>query len=458
LEIHNFAPALVAPQPNLQKMKNYQRLFDESPAPMYIYDEDTFGFLAVNNAALHQYGYSREEFLSMDATQIRPSEEKELFKKANHDFPENYFDFGIWRHIRKNGELFFVHIYSHKTEFNGRNARSILAIDIDKRVKAEMALSEKSAEVGDILESVTDGFYALNKNWEVTYLNKAAEKMLCCKREEVIGKKLWDFFPDAKKGRFYREYKRAMAERVTVQFEEGYTPLGVWGSMNVYPTKDGIAVYFVDITAQKNIQQKILNDKRNLRAIINNTTDIIWSIDRNNNIITANDAFWNRITWLTGKTDRMITDEDFDNECIAKWQNYFKRAFEGEAFKVVHEDEYDGNEIFEEVSFAPIYDSNKEVIGISCFSRNITAQYVHLRTIEMQNKKFKEIAWSQSHEVRAPLSNIIGLTKLFNYEDISDPENAVLLRLISDASKKLDCVIKKINANALQTVQRVEYP
>lgn len=308
-------------------MKNYERLFNESPAPMYIYDDRTFNFLAVNDAALHQYGYSREEFLSMNATQIRPLIEIDLFKKANQNVPDSYFDFGVWQHIRKNGNIFYVHIYAHRTKFNRRNARSVLAVDIDQKVRTETAIAEKSAEIINILESITDGFYALNKNWEVTYFNKTAEKILGRKREEVIGKNLWDCFPRSREGKFYSEYEKAMTTRVSVHFEEEYAPLGVWGSMNVYPTKDGIAVYFVDITAQHN----------------------------------------------------------------------------------------------------------------------------YLKMIESQNEKFREIAWSQSHEVRAPLANILGLTALFNFEDSSDLQNAELMRLVSDSAKELDEIVKKINSKALRT-------
>ena len=64
-----------------------ERLFDESPLPMYIYDDDSFEFLEVNEAALRQYGYSRTEFLSINAKQIRPAEELEAFTSANVDVP-----------------------------------------------------------------------------------------------------------------------------------------------------------------------------------------------------------------------------------------------------------------------------------------------------------------------------------------------------------------------------------
>lgn len=418
---------------------------------MYIYDDRTYEFLAVNDAALHQYGYSRAEFLAMKATQIRPPQEIELFTKANLNVPDSYFDFGTWQHRRKNGELFYVHIYAHRTVFNGRGAKSVLAVDIDQKVRTEMAIAEKGAEIIDILESITDGFYALNKNWEITYFNKAAEKILGRNREDIIGKNLWDSFPGSREGKFYPEYERAMNARECVHFEEEYAPLGLWASINVYPTKDGIAVYFMDITEQRKIQEKISIDERNLRAIINNTTDIIWSIDRQNNIISANDAFWKRVTSLTGKTDGIIEEADFDKERFLRWKQYFAKAFQGEAYKIVVEDEYEGKEIFEEISFNPIRNTDDEIIGISCFSRDITTQHLYLKRIEKQNAKLKEIAWSQSHEVRAPLSNIMGLTALFNFEDPSDPGNAEIMKLIKDTSRQLDDVVKKIGAKALHT-------
>lgn len=421
-------------------MENYGQLFNESPAPMYIYDDRTYEFLAVNDAALHQYGYSREEFLAMKATQIRPAQEIELFTKANLNVPDSYFDFGMWQHRRKNGELFYVHIYAYRTVFNGRTARSVLAIDIDQRVRTEMAIAEKSVEIIDILESITDGFYALNKNWEITYFNKTAEKVLGRKREDVIGKNLWDSFPRSREGKFYAAYEKAMTTRECVHFEEEYAPLGVWASVNVYPTKEGIAVYFMDVTEQRKIRQRIIHDEHNLRAIINNTTDLIWSIDRQNNIISANDAFWKR-----------VDESDFNKDRFLSWKQYFEKAFQGEAYKVIVENQYQGREIFEEISFNPIRDINEDIIGISCFARDITNQYLYLRRIERQNAKFKEIAWSQSHEVRAPLSNIMGLTALFNFEDASDSVNADIIKSIGDAARQLDDIVKKISAKALQT-------
>ncbi|MCR8561584.1 PAS domain S-box protein [Mucilaginibacter sp. BJC16-A38] len=422
---------------------DYSRLFDELPIPMYIYDHLTFRFLAVNAAAVDQYGYSREELLRLKVTDIRPPEEIPAFLKFHETILKNRLDAGRWLHRNKEGRTFEVQVFTHDTRFEGRAARQALVFNLDEKTRAETILREKSAELENMLDSITDGFYALNSNWEVTFINKAAERALCCSKEEVMGKNLWEFFPRSREGRFYAEYERAMTERISVHFEELYAPLGVWGSMNVYPTKDGIAVYFVDITEQKKIQEKIYNDGQNLRAIINNTRDLIWSVDRQSHIITGNQAFRDRVQELTGKSETEVTHADFVQERLKVFFESYERAFKGEAFSIVRQREIDGRQVYEELSFNPIRDLHDEVIGVTCFLRDITESQEHLHKIEKQNERLREIAWIQSHRVRAPLANILGLTQLI---DLTDSTDAEIIPKIKKAAEELDKVILDITA------------
>jgi PAS domain S-box-containing protein len=421
--------------------EDYKRLFDGIPMPMYIYDDQTFRFLAVNDAALEQYGYTREEFLRLKLTDIRPPEEVPALVKFHEALPEGHLNAGRWLHINKAGQRFYVSIYTHYTIFEGNGARQVLIVNIDEKMRAEQIVTEKSAELENILDSITDGFYALNSRWEVTFINKAAEQALSCTREEITSKNLWDFFPRSLEGRFYAEYERAMTERVSVHFEELYAPLGVWGSMNVYPTKDGIAVYFVDITEQKKIQEKIYNDGQNLRAIINNTRDLIWSVDRQSQIITGNQAFWDRVKELTGKNEDEVANADFVQERLKVFFDSYERAFKGEAFSIVRQREINGRQVYEELSFNPIRDLHDEVIGVNCFLRDITESQEYLHKIENHNKRLREIAWIQSHRVRTQVANILGLAQLC---DLGDSPNAEIIPMIKKAAADLDQVIREI--------------
>jgi len=420
---------------------DYKRLFVEIPMPMYIYDDHTFRFLAVNDAAIEQYGFTREELLDLKITDIRPPEEIPILLKFHESLPEGHVNAGRMLHWNKAGQRFYVSVYTHHTIFEGKDARQVLIINTDEKMRAEQIVNDKSAELENMLDSITDGFYALNRNWEVTFINKAAEQALSCTRKSVMGKNLWDFFPNSMEGRFYSEYERAMNDRVSVHFEELYAPLGVWGSMNVYPTKDGIAVYFVDITEQKKIQEKIYNDGQNLRAIINNTRDLIWSVNKQSEIITGNQAFWDRVKEHTGKGEGEVTKEDFGQESLKIFFDSYESAFLGEAFSLVRQRDHDGRQIYEEISFNPIRDVHDMVIGVNCFMRDITKSQEYLHKIEDQNKRLRDIAWIQSHRVRSPFTNILGLISLC---DLNDSPNAEIIPLIKKSADDLDHVIKDI--------------
>jgi len=102
---------------------------------MWLYDIDTLQFLEVNDAAVHYYGYSREEFLSMSIKDIRPEKDiQELMSHLEHSVEQDGFsEAGVWRHRKKNGKIVEVDIISHTLEFNGHHAKMILATEITKQ-------------------------------------------------------------------------------------------------------------------------------------------------------------------------------------------------------------------------------------------------------------------------------------------------------------------------------------
>ena len=106
-----------------------------------------------------------------------------------------YSDAGRWRHITAGGELFHVRIFAELTFFKGRSAIQIVAIDIDKKIKTERALAEKTAELENVLESITDAFYTVDKDWRFTYVNGEYERVQKRNRKDLLGKNIWDEFP-----------------------------------------------------------------------------------------------------------------------------------------------------------------------------------------------------------------------------------------------------------------------
>ncbi|MEG4321506.1 MULTISPECIES: PAS domain-containing protein [unclassified Microcoleus] len=103
----------------------------------------------------------------------------------------------------------------------------------------------------DILESMDDGFFALDRDWRFTYVNSQAARWINRLSKDLIGNSVWEEFPESAGSLFEQEYRRCATEQVTVSFESFYGPLNAWYAVRAYPIASGIAVYFQDVTDQK---------------------------------------------------------------------------------------------------------------------------------------------------------------------------------------------------------------
>jgi PAS domain S-box-containing protein len=120
--------------------------------------------------------------------------------------------------------------------------------DKDELLKREQALRSR---LGNILESMTDAFIAVNRDWQITYVNRQAAKISGIEPESILGATLWEYWPQTKDTKFEWEYRRAMSEQVSVHFEALYEPLNKWFEMHAYPAEDGLGIFFRNITERK---------------------------------------------------------------------------------------------------------------------------------------------------------------------------------------------------------------
>ncbi|MEG4961046.1 MULTISPECIES: CHASE4 domain-containing protein [unclassified Microcoleus] len=135
--------------------ERYRLLFKNNPHPMWVYDLETLEFIAVNQAAIHHYGYSRDEFLNMTVADIRPPQELPKLLK-NISQVDAGIDFaGVWQHKKKNGTIIDVEITSYALIFDSRNAELVLAHDVTDRLQAEVELykAKEAAEAASLAKS-----------------------------------------------------------------------------------------------------------------------------------------------------------------------------------------------------------------------------------------------------------------------------------------------------------------
>jgi PAS domain S-box-containing protein len=163
--------------------KKYRYMFENNPQPMWIYDIETLRFLEINAAVIDQYGYTREEFLSMTLRDIRPLEDVPLLELDVAQTGKELNSAGEWRHNKKNGELIHVEIISHAVIHNNRPARHVLIRDITQHKRAEMIQTMQynianavinSKELDQLFNSIKDELNNLiyAKNFFIAFYNE----------------------------------------------------------------------------------------------------------------------------------------------------------------------------------------------------------------------------------------------------------------------------------------------
>lgn len=328
----------------LESDEKFRKLFNSSPLPQWLFDSITLEFIDVNEAAIANYGYTHEEFLSMTIEDIRPSNDVTQLLKIRQKNIQAKVDVGSrsFVHKKKNGELINVDIKSAEVVINGRNARVVIARDITTELAFERQLIESNDRYNLVLEATN---------------------------ESIID---WDIVNDTT----------------------------VWGK--------GFAKNF----------------GYDLSVYDNN----LWS--RN-----------------IHKDDR----EQVLGDLAIALENPLSRNFDA-AFRYI---KANGETAY--VHHRGILIRNKEGVAIRAIGAmiDVTELQEKISEIETRNEKLKNIAWTQSHLVRAPLAKLIGLIKLIENKNVSPTDYDELSKILSyivSSAYQLDEIIKEI-VKKTETIQ-----
>jgi PAS domain S-box-containing protein len=241
-------------------------------------------------------GYEEKEFIGQHCSLIFTEEDikngqpqKEMEDALRYGKGED----NRW-HLRKDRTIFWANgLLMPLKERNGRvvGFTKILRDNTHtKRLEQQienhsLKLEEQSHTLNDILESITDGFLALDDRWQITYFNRRAEQLLHKTREEVLGRDIREVFPAASGKVVFEQYQRAFNQQTKVNFEVFYPPLNAWVEIHLYPSPKGLSIYFQDITTRKKSELTLKESEQRFRLAAACATDLIYEWDIGENSI-----------------------------------------------------------------------------------------------------------------------------------------------------------------------------
>lgn len=173
-----------------------------------------------------------------------------------------------------------------------------------------MQVEEKTAEVTGIFERITDGFIALDKDFRYTYANKKIGELVHRDPATLIGRYIWDEFPDAIGSQTQLAFEKAFREQKFVQATDYYAPFDLWQTSYIYPSSNGLSVFIRDITAQKKAELEISKARNIADRLIDSLPGVFYFFDQNGKFIHWNREF-EKITGYTSKEIEEMHPTDF---------------------------------------------------------------------------------------------------------------------------------------------------
>ena len=175
--------------------ERYRLLFESTPQPIWVYNEDTLAFLAVNEAATRIYGYSRDEFLSMTINDLRPSEDIPTLIIENAVGSDEFVLSSPWRHQTRDKKTIYVEMSSHPVIFDGMNSRLVIVNDVterkrhdEKQQRLHRSLQQSAIEWRQTFNAINFPVLIVDLTGTIMRSNLAAEQIAGLEAEQVIGK------------------------------------------------------------------------------------------------------------------------------------------------------------------------------------------------------------------------------------------------------------------------------
>ncbi len=290
------------------------------------------------------------------------------------------------------------------------------------------------------LESISDAVLMLDREWRVVYVNREGERLLQRKREGLLGRVVWQEFPEAVGSQFETQYTVAATERRTVHFLEYFEPLLTWFEVTAYPTDDGIAVYFRDVTERRATERRVAQQA----ALLDKARDAI--------LVRTLD---HRVTYWNSGAERLYgwTAAEALGQDVAKLINDGSDEFLEATRHVVEHDEWtgtlrqvarDGRRVTVECRWTLMRDDAGNPESVLAINSDVTER----RELEQQFLRAQRLesigtlAGGIAHDLNNVLAPV--MLSLEMLKDLSGPEGEALVQNLSDSVRRGASLVRQV--------------
>ena len=447
----NAEKALVASE------KAYRLLFEANPQPMWVVDDATLKFLAVNNAAIEKFGYSKDEFLGLNAYQIFPLEEQEKFQKFVAENPQSNRSIGPSRQQRKDGTILIVEATANLIDFEGKEARLVLLNDVTEKVQAERSLLQSEENFRESLSNSPLGIRIVSVEGKTIFANQAFldiyefndldQFVTTPVKERYTPESL---ISHQKRKQIRKEGGEVSEYNISIRRKSGEVRHILVSRKEVlWNGSKHFQVINQDITLQKNAEIQL----RKISRAVEQSPNAILITDTNGNIEYANPKTLSLSGFnseeLIGQNPRIFSSgERPAKEYVELWETVKAgNIWSGE----FHNRKKSGELYWEAAVISPIFAADGQITHFLAIKEDITAAKKILQDLieakehaEESDRLKTAFLNNISHEIRTPFNSILGFLSLVQENDLTHDERDEYFDYINGSANRLMSTINDI--------------